>query len=105
MAYTRFSEIEFPEKQYATICKNMMLDIQTLETQVMLDQEYDLFLKTAGISDTTSLINHALAKEILYSLKTAFWYYSGKDPSFVILDQKTSRGEKPVDIFKPLGDK
>lgn len=102
MAYIRFSEIKFPRKEFQAMCRNMLHDINVLEQQVMMDEEFVQYLASKNGVDMTGLKYTGTNHQVLYALKTAFWYYSGKDPSMVLMDQPTRSPQKEVNIFDPL---
>lgn len=100
MSYIRFSDIKFLNKEHSTICKSLLQEIQKLETQVMLDEEFVEYLANKSGLETAKIKYAGLNSKVLNSLKTAFWYYSGQDPALVILDVGSKT--KYVDIFNPL---
>lgn len=100
MSYIRFSDLRFARKDHAAICKNILQEIQTLETQAMLDEEFVEYISHRSGLDATKVKYTGLNHRILNSLKMVFWYYTGKDPSLIIMEPNAK--DKPVDIFNPL---
>ncbi len=102
MAYLRFSEIKFPRKEFQVMCRNMLHDINVLEQQAMMDEEFVEYLAAKNGVDITKIKYNGTSHQVLHALKTAFWYYSGKDPSLILLDQPSRTPRKEIDIFDPL---
>ena len=100
MSYIRFSDLKFSRKDHAAICKNILQEIQALETQVMLDEEFVEYISNRSGLDPTKVKYMGLNHRMLNSLKMVFWYYTGKDPSSIIIEPNPK--DKPVDIFNPL---
>lgn len=100
MSYIRFSDLKFTRKDHAAICKNILQEIQALETQVMLDEEFVDYISNRSGLDPTKVKYMGLNHRMLNSLKMVFWYYTGKDPSSIIIEPNAK--DKPVDIFNPL---
>ena len=103
MPYRKFSQLEFLNKKHRTICETLLFDIQKLESQLVYDDELIEYFKERvgqGVADVSaSYVN--LNRRILMGLKLSFWYYTGADPSKVILD--TIQDKEHIDIFNPLG--
>lgn len=96
----RFSDVKFLNKEHSIICKQLLQEIQKLETQVMLDEEFVEYLAHKSGLEIAKIKHLSLNYKVLSSLKTTFWYYSGLDPSLVILDIGSKT--KNIDIFNPL---
>jgi len=104
MPYIKFSTIEFTDIDTKKICKTILKDIQILEYHVMRDDEYAHYLrKMIGAKASESIKGYfSVNYKILLGLKTTFWYYTGINPSHVILDCDKFDEEIKVNIFDPL---
>jgi hypothetical protein len=98
MSYKKFSQLEFLNEKHKIICEQLLHDIQSLEFQIMYDDEIVDYIKERVGLNTDDYNN--LNKRILSGLKISFWYYTGANPGKVILD--TVQDKEQFDIFNPL---
>jgi len=102
MSYRKFSDLTFINKKHRSICEALLHDIQKLESQLVYDDEMVEFLRE-NVGPTTAEVSASyvsLNKRILTGLKLTFWYYTGFDPSKVILD--TIPEKDGINIFDPI---
>jgi hypothetical protein len=103
MAYIKFSDIPFLNKKHKETCEALLRDINRLETQCLFDEEFiDYVRRSSGESAAIMLAKGtSIQFKTLSALRISFWYYTGYDPSRVIMEP---RKEETVNIFNPLGE-
>lgn len=103
MSYQRLEELPLQTDEDRAMASRLLKDIEELETQIIHDEEFvGKVLKQRGqmVAQYVWLNTVHPHQEILKSLKTVFWYYTGAYASKVIAE---SDPENEVDIFHPLG--
>lgn len=103
MSYVRFSDVPFLNKKHKELCESILKDITRLETQCLFDEEFiDYIRRSSGEPAAVMMARGASIQfKTLSALRIAFWYYTGYDPSRVIMD---TGKEDTVNIFDPLGE-
>lgn len=104
MAYIRLSEISFLNKKHREFCESLFHDIQRLESQCLMDEEFIDYIRQKVGDNAAAVIakNSSVSFRTLTALRITFWYYTGCDPSRVLVDTPK---KDYVDIFDPLGDR
>ena len=103
MSYVRFSDIQFLNRKHKDTCEALLRDITRLETQCLFDEEFIDYVRRSSGDPAAIMIakGSSIQFKTLSALRIAFWYYTGYDPSRVIME---SRKEETVNIFDPLGE-
>ena len=100
--YIKFSDLKFHTVTQKRILQSLLTDIRELQLQIIYDEEHLENLEKVGgklVAKAFSYYNES-NKRILTALKITFWYYTGKIPDSILIDD-----EKDIDIFDPLGYK
>ena len=101
MSYIKLEDLNFKDEESKELAKRLYKDIQTIEYQLMGNEELLESLKKSIGEQQANFIAGILVghdKRLLAGLKIAFYYYTGTFSSRVISDVDA---EEVVDIFNP----
>ena len=98
MAYIKLSDMKYPNKKHKTVVEMLHKDIISAEKALLYFEKkaYEL-MKDIGSERAIriTLPTIQMQQNIIDSLKTTFWYYTGINSYDVVSEEET----KDVDIF------
>lgn len=87
--YIRLKDIECADDNHRTVVNMLLSDIDNLEKQLLIDEEFlEALRQHIGDVNADYISRHTfdINKKLLMSLKVTFWYYTGISPSKVLVE-------------------